>query len=185
MNDLSEWDDGKNAEAGLELDNELLNKKLGLSEGTMFFSEDADPYLQNQFLRYIQAFEEMDRGPQRALITIFPEGFEFPPAASMDGVQIKEKLKAIKEVLEAYGIFLELAPALPDEQVYEYIIQEVIHQPIPLEFPEGFALHLDGCDGYCPGCFQRGFCEHRIEDWPEDPHRKEKPDDGDSSGEVK
>jgi hypothetical protein len=182
MNDLSEWDDEADSEASLELDNELLKAKLGLSDESTFISEDADPYLQNQFLRYIQAFEEMDKGPKRALITIFPEGFEFPPAAVLDGVQLKEKLRAIEEILEAHGIFLDLAPSLPDEVAYEYILKEVLHHSIPLEFPEGHALHFDGCDGYCPACFQRDFCDHRIEDWSEDPYPKEKPGEGDSSG---
>ena len=89
MNDPFKWDDEENSEAGLELDNELLKAKLSLSDESTFVSGDADPYIQNQFLRYIQAFEEMDRGPTRALITIFPEGFEFPSAASLDGVLLK------------------------------------------------------------------------------------------------
>jgi hypothetical protein len=185
MNDPFEWDDGENSEAALEIDNELLMQQLGLSEGSIFKSEDASPYIQNQFLRHIQAFQEMEGGPQRVLSTIFPDGFEFPPVESLDRAQLKEKLRAIEEVLGEHRIFLDLAPSLPDKMVYEYIIKEVIHQPISLEFPKGFALHFDGCDGYCPGCFQRDFCEHRIDDWSEDPYPKEKSDEGSSSEEVK
>ena len=172
MNDLSEWDDEEESEASLELDNELLKQKLGLTNETTFFSEDADPYLQNQFLRYIEAFEEMDNGPHKPLRTIFPEGFEFPPATSLDKAQLKEKLMAIEEILKTHGMALDLAPSLPDEVAYAYVIDEILNRSIPLEFPEGHVLHFDGCDGYCPGCFQRDFCDHRIEDWEEDAEKE-------------
>ena len=29
--------------------------------------------------------------------------------------------------------------------------------------------HITGCDGYCPGCFQRPWCDAgKMESWPED-----------------
>lgn len=168
MNDPSEWDDEEDSDASLELDNELLRQKLGLTNETAFFSEDADPYLQNQFLRHIEAFEETDQGPHRVLRTILPEDFTFPPVASMDRAQLKAKLRKIEEILGGHGISLDLAPQLPEAVAYEYIVNEILQESIPLEFPEGFTWHLDGCDGYCPGCFQRAFCDHRIDDWEED-----------------
>ena len=165
MSNLFEWDNEEISEAVLEIDNEILKRNLGLSEGLTFELEDTSPYIQNQFLRNIWAFQEMDKRPQRALSTIFPEGFEFPPVESLDKAQLEEKLRIIEEVLREHSIILDLAPSLPDKLVYEYIIKEVIYQPIPLEFPEGFVLHIDGCDGYCPDCFQRDFCETGIELW--------------------
>ena len=147
----------------LEIDNELLRAKLGLSEENSFRSKELTPWMENQFLRNIEAYHEADEGPKREIRDLFPDDFGFPPAASMDKVQVREKLRAIETVLGEHGIFLDLTASAPDAVVYEYFVTEVMYERAPLEMAEGFNYHIDGCSGYCPECFQKDFCEVRKE----------------------
>lgn len=164
----SEEDDADDSPApdsddSLEIDNELLRAKLGLSDENSSRPKEMTPWMEHQFLRNIEAYHEADEGPRREIRDLFPDDFEFPPATSMDKAQVKEKLRAIEAVLGAHRIFLDLSASAPDEVVYEYFVTEVMDERVPLESPEGFDYHIDGCDGYCPECFQRDFCEVRKE----------------------
>ena len=168
MCEVPEWDEEDGSDTGLELDNELLKAKLGLSEEDINTSKHTTPYIENRFLRGILAFQEAEEGPQREIGDLFPDGFEFPPVESLSKAQLKEKLRIIEEILGEHGVFLDLTGSPPNEVVYGYFVNEAIREPVPLEMAEGFGLHLDGCDGYCPECFQWNFCDVGKEIWAED-----------------
>lgn len=51
---------------------------------------------------------------------------------------------------------IDLAEGLPARLVY-ILLQEVLEEEF--EFIAVGYWHIDGCDGYCPGCVQRPWCE--------------------------
>jgi hypothetical protein len=161
-------DDEPESEDSLRLDNELMRRRLQ-SLGALGYKFDRDdPKLENEFLKYVLEFEEMREGPHVSLQSIFPDDFEFPPAVSMTEAQLAAKLDAICEILATRDIVVEPVGNLPDPVLYEYVVNEIRTLQIPLESPEGLTFHLDGCDGNCPDCFQRDYCDVKDETWEDE-----------------
>jgi hypothetical protein len=114
----------------------------------------------NQFLRNILAFEAEQNGPRRLLADLFPPNVTFPPLENLGAKEVSEKLAFISEFLGGHGVFLSFREGVPDAAVYEHLINEIFPEyEVPLERTSGFNMHLDGCDGYCPTCFQKDFCD--------------------------
>lgn len=145
--------------AQVEKENEQLKRVVRQRGGVLGPTESADPYVLNKFLRHVLDLEWVEECPQREMAAVFPEGFCFPPLESLSAAQLRQKLEDIYAVLWAHNIFVDLAADLPDALAYTYIVQEILPQQIPVEFPQGLHLHFLGCQGHCPTCFQRGFCE--------------------------
>jgi len=149
----------------LEIENNLLKEKLGLSTFCSYFAPDMDPLTLNQFLKHILFIEDI--GPQKTIRSLFPSDFTFPPAEKMSETEIVSTVRFLDEFLEDNGILLELSPTLPADITYKYIVEEMLPDLIPDNIPESAALHYNGCGGWCPGCFQRDYCEIKKEFWPE------------------
>jgi hypothetical protein len=169
-----EWEEQFSKER-LREENDRLRQGIE-NEGGLFFKAPAmTPELENEFLQHVLDFESADRMPKRTIRSLFPDGFEFPPADGLTRRELSAKLNQILLILEDHGICLDLVGKVPDRMVYDHLLQEALNDEIPLELPEGFHYHMDGCDGYCPECFQRPYCETGKDPWPED--------EGDSAGE--
>ena len=149
----------------LEIENEHLKEKLGLSAGSSYFAEDMDPLIINKFLRDMLFMEDI--GPQKPIHSLFPPNTAFPPAEEMNETELVKIVQFLEDILMDNGILLELSPALPAAITYKYIVEEMLSDLIPCNIPEGAALHYDGCGGWCPDCFQKEYCETRKELWPD------------------
>ena len=78
-------------------------------------------------------------------------------------VVILEKLTA---GLGQIHLSVDLNEGVPPRLIYEHLL-EVIEEEF--ELLGGGTWHLDGCTGYCPGCFQRPWCEFGANScWSED-----------------
>jgi hypothetical protein len=174
------WEDSQdknndNANLDLNLENESLELDVRIKGGLLHKSEAMEdhPEMYNQFLQNILEYEAMieeGTGDARPLSYLFPDDFTFPPADKIAGRELKETLAEIEKVFTANNIRIGLAKRLPDEMVYKYLTEEVLLEPAG--FPIGpdcpSTCVLDGCDGYCPGCFQKDHCETAAEmDWEE------------------
>ena len=142
---------------------------IRIKGGELYKSDEAEaaPQHYNQFLRNILEYESLaeEYGDDRPLSCLFPDDLTFPPVDEIDGRVLKEKLEAIKEVFAANNIELALVDGLPDELAYKYLTEEVLLEPAG--FPIGpdcpSTCVIDGCGGYCPGCFQKDYCEMSAE----------------------
>ena len=149
----------------LELENESLELDIRLKGGEFFKSEDLEdhPKLYNEFLRNVLEYESLEEEyvDDRPLSCLFPDDFTFPPVDELESGRLEEKLTAIEEVLASNNIELALADKLPAKLVYKYLTEEVLLEPAG--FPIGpdcpSICVIDGCEGYCPGCFQKDYCE--------------------------
>jgi hypothetical protein len=143
----------------LRLDNEILKSRIEAAGGVTVSAENLPPGLENEFLQHVLDFEESENGPKRPLRDVFPEGFEFPAADSMNDEELTRKLDAMLDILDQNGVVLELQPEVPDRAAYGYLLEELDEVELPLENPAGMTLHLTGCTGGCDDCFQRPWCK--------------------------
>lgn len=75
-------------------------------------------------------------------------------------------LEKLEIALNKVGFGFSLNEGIPAKLVYEYLLEtlEEVH-----EISGEGGWWLDGCSGYCPGCFQRPWCESGLSGvWKED-----------------
>lgn len=95
-----------------------------------------------------------------------PPGFIPRPPDELTDDELSVELERLIEMLAEIHIAVENTNDVPPRLVYEYIM-ECLDDEFDI-IAEG-AWHLDGCSGYCPGCFQRPWCEVGSSScWPED-----------------
>ena len=164
------WKNEDEEQLDLELENKALELNLKLKGGADFTEEDIDPKLHNAFLKSVETYEELDAEPKRPMRSLFPEGCVFPSVDQLSKKELAYKLDYIFEILAQNNIQVALPGNLPDEELYTYLTADMI--PNELTFPphnSGFSYVIDGCDGYCPECFQKDYCEVKDEiGWDEE-----------------
>lgn len=80
--------------------------------------------------------------------------------------EILSEIRRLKELLAEIRVSVDLIWDVPPRLVYKHLL-EALDKEYDL-IDEGF-WHLDGCSGYCPGCFQRPWCEFGSRScWQED-----------------
>jgi len=78
----------------------------------------------------------------------------------------KAELEFLSETLSEVGFCADFKEDIPPRLVYEHLV-DLLYEEFDL-IAEG-CWHLDGCSGYCPGCFQRPWCEFGTKScWRED-----------------
>ena len=93
---------------------------------------------------------------------------ELTPAEKFTDDQLDLELDRITSRLAERGVSIGLEAMLPSRVAYACLKKMLVETE--LEFlPPGTTCVLSGCDGYCPDCAQRPWCEMGQEsDWPED-----------------
>ena len=115
-------------------------------------------------------FERWMRGEsvREAIVNQFPIHEKFLPEAELDDDQIESETQRLIETIEATGNGISLEDGIPARLLYRHLM-EWIGEPHELFGPGGGGWYYDGCTGYCPGCFQRPWCEAGNSScWPED-----------------
>lgn len=80
--------------------------------------------------------------------------------------EIISELQELSLHLANIHVSVDLQEELPPRLVYEHLL-EILDDEFDI-IGAGF-WHLDGCTGYCPGCFQRPWCETGSQTcWQED-----------------
>jgi hypothetical protein len=164
---MENWKSQEREELDLELENQSLELDQRLKGGVFFGNEDVDPRMHNQFLRNIQRYEECK---SQSVKDLFSADMPFKQAEDFSKKQLKEALRNIMETLSFHGIIVCIQSKLPDEVLYTYLTKEFIpNESIVMPHESGMRYVIDGCDGYCPECFQKDYCEtaHEI-GWDEE-----------------
>ena len=151
------------SELDLILENQALEQDLKIAGmSSSYKAEDLDPAVENQFLKNIKMFEEMEKEPKGTLAGLFPDGSIFPSADAMSDEAVRAMLEAIEAVLASHQIYFGFANELPDRLVYQHFVNELLPEEEEIVYPNppaGFSYTLDGCTGCCEECFQLAFCE--------------------------
>ncbi|HEX3020559.1 MAG TPA: hypothetical protein VHP36_09660 [Chitinispirillaceae bacterium] len=117
----------------------------------------------------ISMIEEFDfaseNGPLILIQSLFPKGYQFPPAQSMSEEQLSKKLDEIIEILLAHNIDISFCEETPDKLIYNYLTCEIIPKEKIIEKSyKGCYTTFTGCDGACDTCFQKKYCEVEQEE---------------------
>ena len=91
-----------------------------------------------------------------------------PPPESLSDEEVETALAELASAIEKRGAVIGLNEGVPARVAYSYLLKHLREEPIPITGGKGCFV-LSGCDGYCPNCFQRRWCEVGEElDWEED-----------------
>ena len=151
-------------------ENLLLKAKLILKGGIFHQEREIPPEIENTFLKQVFEFEETDPMPMYQYLHIEPD--DFPAEKELNDKELEEQYIRLEELLKAHNIFIEFQPGLPRRIAYRYLTEEVFYEKYV--FVEGMTLHLDGCTGYCPDCFQLDYCDVKDEIWSKEEIERER-----------
>ena len=151
----------KKSKLKLIQENLLLKAKLILKGG--FFNQERElpPEIENEFLKNVLEFEETEPVPMYQYLHIEPDAF--PAEKDLSEEELEKQYTRLEQILNDHNIVIDLQPDLPIRVAYKYLTEEAL--PREYTFVKGMTLHLDGCDGYCPDCFQFDYCKFKYEFW--------------------
>lgn len=93
---------------------------------------------------------------------------EYGPLDGMSDREVRRALREIERKLADRGVVLELQEQVPPRLVFAYLQKTMKNEGFQYVAP-GTTTHVTGCGGWCPGCFQRPWCDTGNEQkWPED-----------------
>ncbi len=100
------------------------------------------------------------------MVEQLPTGFVLKRPEELSEEEIGPALDRLAEVLNNLEYGISLQDGIPPRLVYENLLE---HLGEDFEFNPGCGWCYDGCSGYCPGCFQRPWCETGSSScWTED-----------------
>ncbi len=151
-------------------ENIFLKAKIIARGGSLENGDDIDPEIENRFLKNVIAFEDAPVRKMAEIIGVQPD--QLPVEKDLSDSQIKEKLQELTHLFVLHNIFLDLAADLPPRIVYHFLTEEYLHEMVA-DLPE-MQHHIDGCDGWCPECFQVDYCKIKDEIWLKDDLARER-----------
>lgn len=161
-----DWKSDSEKELDIELENEALELDLRMKGGDFYKDKNTPLELYNEFLHNVKEFESLVEKSFPPVRSIFPIDYQFPPSSELTAQQLSEKFNDIVEYFTHNNIELALSKHLPVNKAYQYIVDEILNETPSFPYGSGcrFTKVIDGCDGYCPECFQRDYCE-TAEEW--------------------
>ena len=145
LRDLLEWAD-KYIECG--------DRKKMEADGYLFppihpgISPDDDWY---RFERWMKGLPVRMKLKDR-----FPSDYNPIKPEDLNDEKLMPELQKLIDHLDKLGMGLSFVNDVPPRLVYWHLY-EILEEEFELLTEGGW--HLDGCSGYCPGCFQRPWCE--------------------------
>ncbi len=97
-----------------------------------------------------------------------PESYLIKNPDDISEEEMEAELQKLMDAIGQAGFGIGLNDDIPARLVYRYLM-EWIGEKKELDGPFGGGWTYDGCSGYCPGCFQRPWCDSGQDlCWPED-----------------
>lgn len=153
----------------IKQENFLLQSKIALKGGVIGGDGTLDPMIENVFLKNIMAFEDAEYLPVFEIIEA--DLADYPEADALSKKQINQYLKDIITKLENKNILLNLTADVPPKEIYRFLIEDYFFEEV--QQISGMDMHIDGCDGDCPSCFQLKYCNEKYETWTDEELEKE------------
>lgn len=80
--------------------------------------------------------------------------------------EIELEVEKLLDLFADVSFQVDLQGELPPRLLYEYLLERLEDE---FDILVDGMWHIDGCSGYCPGCFQRPWCDFGIRScWQED-----------------
>ena len=80
------------------------------------------------------------------------------PPELLSDVEIERELNAVEKRLAEHRVLLDFMQGVPRRAIYAYLAETLPEIELEILAP-GSACVISGCDGWCPDCFQRRWCE--------------------------
>lgn len=113
----------------LRIENELKKMKLILEHGAIISENSGkvpiDPFIENQFLNNIQAFEESYQNAKPILFYDFIERPDFIAVEAIPDSQISAELEKIMDILNKNGIQLDTLCDVEEREIYRFVTEEL------------------------------------------------------------
>lgn len=113
----------------LRMENELKKMKLMLEQGAIFSepsgSKTIDPFIENEFLNNVMAFEDSYRKAERILLYDFIERPDFIKVDAIDDSQISQELERVMNILNKNGIQLDTICDVEEREIYRFVTEEL------------------------------------------------------------
>ncbi len=93
---------------------------------------------------------------RKKLVNLLPTYFIPKNPENLSYHEALTALEGMSELLVEIQFSIDFIQDVPPQLKYQHLIEILEDQFDIIE--EGY-WHLDGCTGYCPGCFQRPWCE--------------------------
>lgn len=106
-------------------------------------------------------FEQWMQGePVRKKLTeLLPKNIHFKSPDEISEDEIENETERLAKTLHEAGYGISLNDDIPARLVYAFLYEE-LGETFELDEPDvSGGWVFDGCSGYCPGCFQRPWCE--------------------------
>lgn len=103
---------------------------------------------------------------RKILAEQLPSQFKINPSEEIPEEEIEVALDELINQLERINYGISINDEVPPRLIYEDLLEILDEEHEIMGMPGWF---LDGCDGHCPGCFQRPWCESGCNScWQED-----------------
>lgn len=113
----------------LRMENELKKMKIMLEHGAMFSDNQdkipVDPFIENQFLSNIEAFENAYQNAEPMLLYDFIDRPDFIAVEEIPDSQISTELEKIMDILNKNGIQLDTLCDVEEREIYRFVTQEL------------------------------------------------------------
>jgi hypothetical protein len=113
----------------LRMEIELKKMKLMLEQGAIFSepsgSKTIDPFIENEFLNNVMAFEENYRKAERILLYDFIKRPDFIKVEAIPESQISQELDRIMNILNKNGIQLDTICDVEEREIYRFVTEEL------------------------------------------------------------
>lgn len=120
-----------NYEERLRIENEVEKLKLSaFHDVTFFIKSELPPEIENEWLKYIQAFEEQSKNIDQIAVAERLGNPQFPSVDELSDNQIRENLDKILDLMYENGICLDALPEVSDAKLYRFITKELFLEEI-------------------------------------------------------
>jgi hypothetical protein len=113
----------------LRMENEVKKMKLMLEHGAVFSEPSGDktldPLIENEFLKSVEAFENVYQDAERILLYDFIERPDFIPVKDVPDSQISAELERIMSILNKNGIQLDTICEVEEREIYRFVTEEL------------------------------------------------------------
>jgi len=91
-----------------------------------------------------------------------------PSAEGLSEEEVVDKIRELTDKLAERQVVVEYQDGIPARLAYSELCRYLRESEFEI-MASGATCHLTGCTGYCPGCFQRPWCDMGMDlSWPED-----------------
>lgn len=118
-------------EERIRMENEVEKLKLSALYGAEFYSNnELPPEMENEWLKYISAFEEQAGNVKQITLAERLGNPEFPLIEKLNEKGVEEMLDKVQKLMADNGFYIDTIVEVPDAEIYRFITEELLQHEI-------------------------------------------------------